>query len=371
MERRALIRWVGAAGSEASAARGAGVAASPASVARWAARCAARAGLPPTFATLWVIVVVLFPAVLLLAVPAPAAGQEGQEGLEDLGFVDALAAAGRTEEARAVLETWWDSERTRSSRRDRQRGLWLRAVLTVDPGMASLDYQRLVVGYPGGPYSDEALVRLAMIASSDTDLLGAAGYYRILLQDYPRSPERVRARQWLSDHSEEIEEAEEAAAEARAAAEAQAAADSTAALERAAPPAANSAAEVEPEVADSLPGVEEPEPAEPDSGVQDPVEEPAEQEAPEQEDASAEEVGGYAVQLGAFSTEEAADRFAETLAQAGFETRVVRVEGSPLVRVRVGRFAERSAASELMAEIDRLGYDAAVVSDVAKEGPIR
>ena len=352
MERRALIRWVGAAGSEASAARGAGVAASPASVARWAARCAARAGLPPTFATLWVIVVVLFPAVLLLAIPAAAAGQEGQEGLEGLGFVDALAAAGRTEEARAVLETWWDSERTRSSRRDRQRGLWLRAVLTVDPGMASLDYQRLVVGYPGGPYSDEALVRLAMIASSDADLLGAAGYYRILLQDYPRSPERVRARQWLSDHSEEAAALEaQAAAEGRAAAEAQAAADSTAALERAAPPAA----EVEPEVADSLPGVEE----------------PAEQEAPEQEDAPAEEVGGYAVQLGAFSTEEAADIFAETLAQAGFETRVVRVEGSPLVRVRVGRFAERSAASELMAEIDRLGYDAAVVSDVAKEGPIR
>ena len=281
---------------------------------------------------LWVIVVVLFPAVLLLAVPAPAAGQADQEGLEGLGSVDALAAAGRTEEARAVLETWWDSERTRSSRRDRQRGLWLRAVLTVDPGMASLDYQRLVVGYPGGPYSDEALVRLAMIAGSDADLLGAAGYYRTLLQDYPRSPERVRARQWLSDHSEEIEEAEEAVA---------------------------------------LPGVEEPEPAEPDAGVQNPVEEPAEQEAPEQEEAPAEEVVGYAVQLGAFSTEERADRFAETLAQAGLETRVVRVEGSPLLRVRVGRFAERSAASELMAAIDRLGYDAAVVSDVAKEGPIR
>ena len=315
---------------------------------------------------LWVIVVVLFPAVLLLAVPAPAAGQADQEGLEGLGSVDALAAAGRTEEARAVLETWWDSERTRSSRRDRQRGLWLRAVLTVDPGMASLDYQRLLVGYPGGPYSDEALVRLAMIAGSDADLLGAAGYYRTLLQDYPRSPERVRARQWLSDHSEEIEEAEEAAA-----LEAQAAADSAAALERAAPPAADSAGEVEPEVADSLPGVEEPEPAEPDAGVQNPVEEPAEQEAPEQEEAPAEEVVGYAVQLGAFSTEERADRFAETLAQAGFETRVVRVEGSPLLRVRVGRFAERSAASELMAAIDRLGYDAAVVSDVAKEGPIR
>lgn len=253
------------------------------------------------FATLSVVL-----AVLSLAVAAPAAGQEG------LASVDALAAAGRTEEARAVLETWWDSERTRSSRRDRQRGLWLRAVLTVDPGMASLDYQRLVVEYPGGPYSDEALVRLAMIADSHEDALRAARYYRTLLQDYPRSPERVRARQWLSNHSGEIEETEEEA-----------------------PSAADSAADVE------------------------------------DEDAPAQEGGRYAVQFGAFSTEERADRLAETLAQAGFETRVVRVQGSSLVRVRVGRFAERSAASELMAEIESLGYAATVVSDVMGEEPIR
>ena len=188
------------------------------------------------FATLSVVL-----AVLSLAVAAPAAGQEG------LASVDALAAAGRTEEARAVLETWWDSERTRSSRRDRQRGLWLRAVLTVDPGMASLDYQRLVVEYPGGPYSDEALVRLAMIADSDEDALRAARYYRTLLQDYPRSPERVRARRWLSNHSGEIEEAEGAAAlEAPAAAEAQAGAEAQA--------AADSATDVEDEDAPSRHG---------------------------------------------------------------------------------------------------------------------
>ena len=47
-----------------------------------------------------------------------------------------------------------------SGRGDRQRGLWLRAILTVDPLMAGLDFQRLVLEYPGGAHSDEALLRL-------------------------------------------------------------------------------------------------------------------------------------------------------------------------------------------------------------------
>jgi len=96
-----------------------------------------------------------------------------------------------------------------------------------------------------------------------------------------------------------------------------------------------------------------------------------EQESPEPRSTPAEEVGRHAVQFGAFSTQERAHRLAATLARAGLDTRVVRVEGSLLVRVRMGRFAERSAASELMREIQGLGYDAAVVSDVAAEEPIR
>ena len=275
---------------------------------------------------------------LLAAAPDLVAGQQG------LDSVDALASVGRTEEARGALDTWWGSERSQSSRRDRQRGLWLRALLTVDPEMATLDYQRLVVGYPGGPYSDQALMRLAMIAGSRGDLLVATGYYRSLLQDYPRSSDRVRARQWLSEHSEEIE-----AAEAQAAVEEQAAADALVAEE------------------DTYSRVD----SEAEAQVTETPSEVEEQDSPARSAAPAEEVGRHAVQLGAFSTEERAERLAGTLAAAGFETRVVRVEGSPLVRVRVGRFAERSAASELMAEIDQLGYEAAVVSDVAEEEPIR
>jgi len=278
----------------------------------------------------------------LSAAPDLVAGQQG------LDSVDALASVGRTEEARGVLDTWWGSERSQSSRRDRQRGLWLRALLTVDPEMATLDYQRLVVGYPGGPYSDQALMRLAMIAGSIGDLLVATGYYRSLLQDYPLSSDRVRVRQLLLEHSEEIEAAEaQAAVEEQASVEAQVGAEAGVA-EQDTFSKVDSEAEV--------------------------VEAPSEvvaQDSLVQSDAPAEKVGRHAVQFGAFSTEERAERLAGTLAAAGFETRVVRVEGSRLVRVRVGRFAERSAASELMAEIDQLGYEAAVVSDVAEEEPIR
>jgi len=262
---------------------------------------------------------------LVLVTPGSAAGQEG------LDAVDALASDGRTEEAREILQRWWDGERTRSDRQDRQRGLWLRALLTVDPDMAALDYQRLVVEYPGGPYSDLALVRLAMIARSDEDLLGAARYYRALLQDYPRSPERAGARQWLSDHSEQVEAAEASWAEAEVASE-----------------AADAPIETEQDVPREI-----------------------EQNVLEPDDAPAGEVGRHAVQLGAFSTDESARRLAATVGRAGFDARVVLVEGSPLVRVRVGRFAERSAAVDLMGEIKGLGYDAAVVSDVANEGAIR
>ena len=216
----------------------------PRSLIRWAVPAGSSVESPAgPSVDLGALLVVL--AVLSLAVPAPATTQEG------LDSVAALAAAGRTEEARAELETWWDSERSRSSRRDRQRGLWLRAVLTVDPGMAILDYQRLVVEYPGGPYSDKALARLARIAGSDADVLRAAGHFRTLLQDYPQSAARVGARRWLATHSEEIE-----AAEAAAALEAEGAAQRAGA-----------------DAGDSAVVLEEPPPPGPDSAVRDPAEE--------------------------------------------------------------------------------------------------
>ena len=255
-----------------------------------------------------------------------AAPSDGQVALDS---VDALARTGRTEEARTLLETWWNDDRSRSSRQERQHALWLRALLTVDPWTAALDYQRLVVQYPAGPYSDGALVRLAMLADFDEDVLRAAGYYRILLQDHPRSPDQVTARRWLEAHAQEIEEAEAAAAQTPDA-----------------------------DVAVS-------------TGEEPPARQLATEASSVRGDALAPRAAPYAVQLGAFSTTERARAVAVSMRLATFEIRLVRVTGSPLFRLRVGRFAERSEAAGLKDEIVGLGYEATVVSDAAEEEIVR
>jgi hypothetical protein len=77
---------------------------------------------------------------------------------------------------------------------DRQHAIWLRALLTTDPEFSELDYRRLVIEYPGGPYSDGALLRLAQGARAWGDLEAARRYLEILVRDYPLSPLRAVGR---------------------------------------------------------------------------------------------------------------------------------------------------------------------------------
>ena len=255
--------------------------------------------------------------ILAVGVAAPVGAQES------LDVVDSLALAGRTDEARTELESWWENQRVRSSRRDRQRGLWLRAILTVDPRTAGVDFQRLVLEYPGGSYSDEAMLRLGLIAAADEDLPRAAAYFRTLVRDYPRSPQRRRAQEWLAEHVVAVEEAEAAFSEAPK-------------------------PEVEsPDGADA----QEPEGASPDRS----------------ETASLR----YAVQVGAFESEERARSLLASIHASGFRARIVRVAGSTLVRVRIGAFLDRTAAVELMERVRRRGHEATLAADVAEEGPVQ
>ena len=136
----------------------------------------------------------LLVAALLLG-PLPLAAQA------TLDQVDALIEVGRTEEARIALMSWLEgtpvaeaSQRQAGQRRaDAQRALWLRALLTVDPAQAAVDYQRLIVEYPGGSYADRALLRLAQAAAAQGDPARARDHLRALLRDYPTSPTRLEA----------------------------------------------------------------------------------------------------------------------------------------------------------------------------------
>ena len=200
----------------------------------------------------------------------------------------------------------------------------MRAILTVDPRMAGLDFQRLVLEYPGGSYSDEALLRLGLISAAAEDLPRAAGYFRTLVTDYPRSPQRRRAQEWLSENFVAVEEAELAEAESRASES------------------------------------REPEFPEPESRTEVDAPEPAEAVA-----------ARYAVQVGAFESEERARSLLASINASGFQARLVHVTGSTLVHVRIGAFLDRAGAVELMDRVRRRGHEATIAVDVADEEPMQ
>jgi len=134
---------------------------------------------------------------LAIALLHPAAVAAQQQPLT-LDNVEELARMGRTESAREALRRWWDRSSSEASRRDAQRALWLRGRLTMDPGEAAIDFRRLVVEYPGGPYSDVALLRLAQAAFAQGDSAQAARDVGRLAQEYPSSAVRREAEAWLA-----------------------------------------------------------------------------------------------------------------------------------------------------------------------------
>lgn len=244
-----------------------------------------------------------------------------------LDRVEELARAGRAVEARVLLSEWWEGGRRMASRDAEQRAIWLRGVLTVDPGQASLDFWRLVVEYPLGPYTARALARIAGAADVSGDRAAAVRARETLVREHRGTPEAQRARAWLEARGEQ-------------------------------PPGPVEPAARPPDV--------EAGGAEPTSGAGD----EAGGRADPAEEAGASVRGDYAVQLGAFSTMIRARELMERARAAGLEPRLVRVPGSALARVRVGRFTGRPAAEELRRRVVGLGLEALVSEDASSEQPV-
>jgi hypothetical protein len=104
-----------------------------------------------------------------------------------LDRVEVLTSEGRIMAAREVLAAWLELMEPSASREDLQRAIWLRGRLTVDPSMAEADFRRLVLEYPGGPYSAEALWRLGLWAEARGDSSRARDFFASLARDYPTS----------------------------------------------------------------------------------------------------------------------------------------------------------------------------------------
>lgn len=244
-----------------------------------------------------------------------------------LDRVEELVRSGNTEEARAALLSWWASEGARAARRDVQRGLWLRGRLTVDPVQAQVDFRRLVIEFPGGPWSDQALFRLAQAAWASGDAAGAAAHVDRLAREYPTSPVRREAEAWLAEAGPAPE-----------------------------PPASALPAERPVETA-----------VEPPTGAN-----AATEPAVRPEVAPATTAGGpFAVQLGAFSSLERAEGLLRRVSDAGFDARLVRVPGSDLVRVRVGTFDSAEGAGAILRRLQDLGFQGALARDAHREERVR
>ncbi len=245
--------------------------------------------------------------ILAVMVLTPVGGLPAQDQ-DLLGQVEALLAQGRVEEARSTLLVWWESDLQRASRMDRQRGLWLRGQLTVDPALAELDFRRLTVEYPGGAYSDQAHFRLALLAEARGEGEEALAHLRTLARDYPTSPLRPG-----------VEEK----------------------LRQALPPeplfTKVTATRLEPHQGPILEGNRHP----------------------------------YAAQVGAFRSMGGALSLSQRLRAAGEVPRLVKVPGSDLIRVRVGRFATREEAAVVIRELERRGFEATLSTDALGEEEIR
>ncbi len=254
---------------------------------------------------------------LVLAVLATvwSGGGMGAQEVAPLQRVEDLTSMGKTDDARALLLSWWDSTGSSASRSDRQRALWLRGRLIVDPIQAELDFRRLTIEFPGGPYSGRALFRLAQSAFAAGDADAARQRVAGLVRSYPGSRVSREAEDWLA------------------------------------------------QVGDPPPPLQLP----PSDTTSRPAVRPSTTPAAPTESAAANRQGSYAVQLGAFSGTSRAQTLATRAREAGLRVRVVRVEGSRLVRVRVGRFTSPEPANELLKRVKDLGFQAALVRDADQE----
>lgn len=241
-----------------------------------------------------------------------------------LDRADRLARSGELGEARALVLGWWEEERTSTSRADEQRALWLRGRLTVDPAQAMLDYRRLVVLYPTGLFADQALLRLAQAAHALGDADAARTHVAQLVRDYPGTEASRSGEAWLA-----------AAGDPPARVGAAPGGSGTARPSDSGPPPPRSSGRASAEDATRM---------DPGTGARE-----------------------YSVQLGAFGDPERARTVLDQAIEAGFEARLVRVEGSPLLHVRVGAYTVRDGAQTLLDRLSRASIEGAVVRDPRPE----
>jgi cell division septation protein DedD len=287
-----------------------------------------------------------------------------------LDRVDGLLAAGRLTDARSTLARWIAANppgARAASPEDRARARLLEGRLTPDVASAEEAYRSVVLSYPRTRAAPEAMLRLGQVlvavAMADADSAAArraVDYLDRLVDDYPGSEHRTLGMLWLARAHEVVGDHPSACAV-------------TADALRAgiADPVMNGLFETEREAAcnTSLAGGR-PDDAARAGAARAPTQPPArrtERAPPVRPDPPTGQLERFAVQAAALRDRAGADALVARLRRAGFDPRVVRLEGSTLHRVRLGRYTGTPPAAQLARRVRQAGFDAVVVTDAHRE----
>jgi TolA-binding protein len=238
-----------------------------------------------------------------------------------LDSVEAAADRGDAGQARAELDSWLTVSGGRASRAELTRAWFLRGRLMSDTDSAEVEYLRAAID-GDGPFASQARLRLGQLHLAKGDLRRASEHLEQLRADDPGGALVPVSWVWTARVAESMGDAEVAC---EAWVRARSSLDSS------------DPARVEAERSRSR--------------CEEPAREPG-------------EVVTYTVQLGAFGTEEAADRLRDGAADIGVAVRVEPPSGGVRVyRVRAGRFGSRDAADMLASRFHTEGFDAVVVPE--------
>jgi hypothetical protein len=215
--------------------------------------------------------------------------------------------------------------------------LFTAGVVSADEESALAYFRRVSIDYSNSDWADQALLRLAQLAYAAGDLNAALRSADQVLLDYPFSDVRPQAAFWA----------------ARAQLDLGSTASGCRLMQRAYQQAADDVelanrarfylqrcSEAIAEPADSMPEEQEPPEPAPDSGPT-----------------------VYSVQVAAVGSAVAADQVMRQLREAGYDSHVMR-DADGLLKVRVGRFRNRSEAQALARQIkSRIGGEPFVVEE--------
>ncbi|HET9439070.1 MAG TPA: SPOR domain-containing protein [Longimicrobiales bacterium] len=322
-----------------------------------------------------------------LMLPATAWAQRGF--LEQAEEKIASSAFG---DARLLLQRW-QRENPNAARVDQEqqaRYHALRARIITNADSAEDNYLTVALNYPTSKVAPEALLRLAQARALRQDTAQAIAYLERLLADYPNSEYRPLAAVWLARTKSPTGGNAEICE-----------------LMRGMKPSTNpeTITHVKAEqtrICAKTPVVAGKQPAKTTTSVKPPaptktaaVKSPAPKDTAREPDPRASAAAArrdsarvvpkaptttdgpsagriVAIQLGAFRELSGARSMRLQLERAGFDdVRLVRVPGNTLIRVRIGKYANRSAAAAMLARLAEKNFSAVLVTDAANESSLQ